>query len=130
MPNLLKSTASEIESRIFTIRGLQVMLDRDLAELYQVEVKALNQAVKRNIGRFPPDFYFQLTKNEFDGLALKSQIVTSKGRDGIRKMPYAFTEQGVSTGYGMIVKMKQINICIITVLSIILYVVSHQNPTR
>jgi len=94
--SVILSPAERIESRIFSIRGLQVMLDRNLAELYQVSVKVLNQAVKRNIGRFPPDFYFQLTKAEFEDLVLKSQIVTSNGRGGIRYMPYAFTEQGVS----------------------------------
>jgi len=67
----------KIETRIFTIRGLQVMLDRDLAELYQVPVKAFNQAVKRNINRFPSDFHFQITKSEFKTLVLRSQIVTS-----------------------------------------------------
>jgi len=84
---------SKIESRIFTIRGLQVMLDRDLAELYQVPVKVLNQAVKRNIDRFPPDFNFQLTEDEFKNLNLRSQIVTSSSHGGIRYMPYAFTVQ-------------------------------------
>jgi len=87
---------NKIEQRIFTIRGLQVMLDRDLAELYQVPVKALNQAVKRNLDRFPSDFLFQLNEDEFKGLVLRSQIVTSNSRGGIRYMPYAFTEQGVS----------------------------------
>ena len=85
-----------IEKLILTIRGIQVMLDRDLAVLYEVPVSVLNQAVKRNINRFPKDFYFQLTNKEFDELVLKSQIVTSKGRGGIRKMPFVFTEQGVS----------------------------------
>jgi hypothetical protein len=89
-------TANKIESRIFTIRGLQVMLDRDLAELYQVPVKVLNQAVKRNINRFPSDFHFQITESEFKTLILRSQIVTSSEHGGIRYMPYAFTEQGVS----------------------------------
>jgi len=84
-----------IRSRIFTIRGQQVMLDRDLAELYQVETKALNQAVKRNADRFPEDFMFQLSKSEFENW--KSQIVTSNGdRMGLRRPPYAFTEAGVS----------------------------------
>jgi hypothetical protein len=82
-----------IENKIFTIRGQQVMLDRDLAELYQVETKALNQAVKRNIERFPKDFMFQLTKEEFTDW--KSQIVTSNSdKMGLRKLPYAFTEIG------------------------------------
>jgi hypothetical protein len=96
MPNLRKSTVNEIESRIFTIRGLQVMLDRDLAELYGVEVRRLNEQVKRNIDRFPQDFYFQLTKDEFNDLILKSQIATSSVHGGIRKMPYVFTEHGVT----------------------------------
>jgi hypothetical protein len=78
------------------IRGLQVMLDRDLAELYQVPVKVMNQAVKRNIDRFPSDFYFQITKDEFESPNLRSQIVTSSFHGGLRYMPYVFTEQGVS----------------------------------
>ena len=82
-----------LQSRIYEIRGQRVMLDRDLAELYQVTTSALNQAVKRNSKRFPPDFMFQLTNQEFANL--KSQIVTSSW-GGVRKMPYAFTEQGLS----------------------------------
>ena len=84
-----------IESRIFTIRGLQVMLDRDLAELYGVETRAINQAVKRNIERFPSSFMFQLDDLEFDNW--KSQIVISnEDKMGLRRPPYAFTEQGVA----------------------------------
>ncbi|MCL2065593.1 MAG: ORF6N domain-containing protein [Candidatus Cloacimonetes bacterium] len=83
--------ASEIEARIFTIRGMQVMLDRDLAVLYEVPVKVLNQTVKRNADRFPPDFHFQLTKDEFNFVNLKSQIVTSSSHGGVRKLPYAYT---------------------------------------
>lgn len=85
-----------IEKKILLIRGEKVMLDSDLAGLYEVSVKVLNQAVKRNIGRFPEDFMFQLTKeeNEF----LRSQFVTlKKGRGEHRKyLPYVFTEQGVA----------------------------------
>ena len=88
-----------IQSRIYEIRGQRVMLDRDLAELYQVTTSALNQAVKRNSKRFPPDFMFQLTNQEFANL--KSQIVTSSW-GGIRKMPYAFTEQGVAMLSGLL----------------------------
>ena len=80
-----------IESKIFTIRGQQVMLDRDLAELYQVETRVLNQAVARNLDIFPERFAFQLTKEEFQNL--KSQIVTSSW-GGVRKSPYVFTEHG------------------------------------
>ncbi len=84
-----------IESRIFALRETRVMLSPHLAELYGVETRALVQAVKRNAGRFPEDFMFQLTAAEFAGL--KSQIVTSKGRGGARRaLPYAFTEQGVA----------------------------------
>jgi len=74
MSGLLPSTAIEIENRIFSIRGLQVMLDRDLAELYGVETRAINQAVKRNIERFPASFMFQLTESEFANLRSQSVI--------------------------------------------------------
>lgn len=89
-------TAKTIESKILTIRNQQVMIDRDLAELYGTETKVLNQAVKRNIERFPEDFMFQLSDEEF--LVLRSQIVTSKTetRGGRQYLPYAFTEQGVA----------------------------------
>lgn len=84
-----------IQSKIYEIRGQRVMLDRDLAELYQVTTSALNQAVKRNIERFPPDFMFQLTDAETENW--KSQIViTNSITMGLRRNPYAFIEQGVS----------------------------------
>ena len=83
----------DIQSMIKTIRGQQVMLDRDLATLYGVENRVLNQAVKRNVERFPEDFMFQLNKAEEDDL--KSQNVTSSW-GGRRKLPYAFTEQGIA----------------------------------
>jgi hypothetical protein len=83
----------KITGKIYLIRGRNVMLDRDLAELYGVETKVLKQAVKRNIERFPNDFMFELTKAEFDDL--RSQIVTSSW-GGPRYLPMAFTEQGVS----------------------------------
>ena len=84
-----------IQNKIYEIRGQRVMLDRDLAELYQVTTSALNQAVKRNIERFPDDFMFQLTDEETE--QWKSQIVITKSITmGLRRNPYAFTEQGVS----------------------------------
>ena len=90
-----KITAKEIESKIVTIRNQQVMIDRDLAELHETETKVLNQAVKRNIERFPEDFMFQLTDEEFENW--RSQFVTSKAdKMGLRRPPYAFTEQGVA----------------------------------
>lgn len=86
---------SHIQSLIYVIRGKQVMLDSDLAILYQVETKTFNQAVKRNIERFPENFRFQLKKEEYD--SLRSQFVTSKeGRGGRRYLPYVFTEQGIA----------------------------------
>ena len=89
--------AGRIESAILLIRGHKVMLDSDLAALYGVETRVLVQAVKRNIDRFPSDFMFQLSKEEF--AALRSQSVISNvktGRGGRRSAPYAFTEQGVA----------------------------------
>ena len=99
-------SVEQIENLILTIRGKQVILDRDLARLYGVETRVLNQAVQRNIERFPEDFMFQLTKEEFENL--KSQIVISSEDEilksqnvisnwgGIRKWPYVFTENGVA----------------------------------
>lgn len=85
----------QVKSRIYSVRGVEVMLDRELAQLYGVETKVLNQAVKRNIQRFPERFMFQVSPEEWD--SLKSQIVTSnKGRGGDRYLPYVFTEQGVT----------------------------------
>lgn len=84
-----------IERRIYLIRGEKVMLDQDLAELYEVPTKVFNQAVKRNLSRFPEDFMFQLTKEEHD--SLRSQFVTSnESRGGRRYLPYVFTEQGIA----------------------------------
>jgi hypothetical protein len=104
--NKLIASVKQIESKMFLIRGQKVMLDADLAELYGVQTKVLNQAVKRNIERFPEDFMFQLNAEEVvslrrssDTSSLRSQIVTSNnsaGRGGRRSIPYAFTEQGVS----------------------------------
>lgn len=84
-----------IEQKIYLIRDQKVMLDHDLAVLYGVQTKKLNQAVKRNRKRFPVDFMFKLTREE--NISLRSQIVTSnEGRGGQRYLPYAFTEQGVA----------------------------------
>ncbi|APG66387.1 DNA-binding protein [Tenacibaculum todarodis] len=82
-----------INNKIYLIRNQKVLLDRDLAELYQVETRVLKQAVKRNLNRFPEDFMFELTKNEFENL--RSQIVTSSW-GGSRYTPMVFTEQGVA----------------------------------
>ena len=85
----------EVNSLIHTIRGKQVIIDSDLAKLYDVETKRLNEQVRRNIERFPDDFMFQLSQEEY--ISLRSQFATSnKGRGGRRFEPYVFTEQGVS----------------------------------
>ena len=84
----------KIQDLIHTIREKQVMLDSDLAKIYKVETKVFNQAVKRNITRFPEEFRFQLSTKEYE--SLRSQIVTSKERGGRRYLPYAFTEQGIA----------------------------------
>ena len=84
----------DIPQRILTIRGHRVMLDVDLAELYGVATKRLNEAVRRNAARFPEDFMFQLAAGEAE--SLRSQFATSNGRGGRRYLPYAFTEQGVA----------------------------------
>ena len=88
-----------IQSKIYEIRGQKVMLDFDLAALYQVETRVLNQAVKRNIKRFPSDFMFQLTSDEW--AILKSQFVISSW-GGTRKLPFAFTEQGLAMLSGVL----------------------------
>ena len=83
-----------IENKIFIIRGMKVMFDRDLAVLYEIETGALNRAVKRNIERFPDFFMFQLTEEEFD--SLRCQIgISNMGKGGRRYLPYVFTEHGV-----------------------------------
>lgn len=105
-----KFSQKQIENRIFTIRDLHVMIDGDLADMYQVETKVLNQAVKRNIERFPANFRFQLTLEEASQLRLKSQFSNSGSRSqtvtlsessgqrgkNIKYLPYAYTEQGVA----------------------------------
>ena len=110
-----------IQNRIYDIRGERVMLDRDLAALYETETKALNLAVKRNLKRFPRDFMFQLTKEEYESLrfqietsknsdTMRLQIETSKGgRGGTRYLPYAFTEQGVAMLSGILNSDKAIS---------------------
>ncbi len=100
-----------VVNKIYVIRGIKAMIDRDLATLYEVETKVFNQAVKRNIDRFPEDFMFQLTKEE--AANLRSQFVTSSW-GGARYLPFAFTEQGVAMLSGIINSPRavQMNIAI------------------
>lgn len=110
-----------IQNRIYEIRGERVMFDKDLASLYEIEVRILNQAVKRNIKRFPKDFMFQLTMEEFEELRFqiessentnssRSQIVTLKTGRGsnVKYLPYAFTEQGLAMLSGILNSDKAI----------------------
>ena len=92
--NKVEINENTIKNLIYVVRGQQVMLDSDLAMLYQVETKVFNQDVKRNIERFPDEFRFRLTRDEYN--VLRSQFVTSKGKGGRRYMPYVFTEQGIA----------------------------------
>ncbi len=96
-----------IEKKIFLIRGQKVMIDRDIAEMYGVETRRLNEQVRRNIKRFPEDFMFQLSKEEFGNL--KSQIATSSW-GGVRKTPLAFTENGVAMLSGVLTSDRAIEV--------------------
>ncbi len=132
-----------VQNRIYEFRGERVILDRDLAALYEVETKALNLAVKRNISRFPSDFMFQLTKEEFASIniqvnhleqqdaqrGLRLQIETSNNRGGTRYMPYAFTEQGIAMLSGIVNSSKAIamNIAIMRAFVEIRRIVQRQN---
>jgi ORF6N domain len=98
-----------LQTKIHEVRGEKIMLDFDLATLYEVETRVLNQAVKRNLDRFPLDFMFQLSKHEFENL--KSQIVISSSEitwGGIRKLPFAITEQGVAMLSGLLKSKKAV----------------------
>jgi hypothetical protein len=129
----------KIESKIYYLRGQKIMFDHDLAQLYEVETKVLNQSVKRNIERFPEDFMFQLNKVEYDILIsqnvisnLRSQNATTK-RGGSRTLPYAFTEQGVAM-LSSVLKSKRaidINIAIMrTFVNIRKFVSSYDGLAR
>src|SRR5258705_13615105 len=134
-----------IQNRIYEIRDERVMLDRDLAVLYEIDIRILNQAVKRNIQRFPKDFMFQLTKEEFEdlrfqieasenGSSLRSQIVIlKKGRGQHSKyLPYVFTEQGVAMLSGILNSEKAIamNIAIMRAFVEIRRILIEENDLR
>ena len=95
-----------IQKKIYEIRGIKVMLDFDLAELYETETKYLKRAVRQNIKRFPADFMFELTPTEWENL--RSTFSTSNSRGGTRYMPFAFTEQGVAMLSGILNSEKQL----------------------
>lgn len=121
-----------IQTKIYEIRGQKVMLDIDLAELYEVETKALNQAVKRNSKRFPLDFMFRLTESEWE--SMRSQIVTaSQMKRNVSATPYAFTEQGLAMLSGVLNSEKAINVNIAIMRAFVFirqYALSHKDLTE
>jgi len=132
-----------IQNRIYEIRGQRVMLDSDLAALYETETKAVNLAVKRNIKRFPEDFMFRLTREEWDALrcriasaennqGLRFQFETSNSRGGTRYLPYVFTEQGVAMLSGLLNSDRAIrmNIAIMRAFVEVRKVLLRQNDIR
>jgi hypothetical protein len=123
MENMKELIISDIKNKIFTIRGIQVMLDKDLARLYDVDIRRLNEQVKRNIERFPKNFMFQLTDKEFNILkseiattnfSLRSQNATLKNNRGKHRkyLPYVFTEQGISMLSGILRSKTAIQVSI------------------
>jgi hypothetical protein len=120
-----------IQNKIYEIRSQKVMLDFDLAEMYEVQTKNLNLAVKRNLKRFPKDFMFQLSKPEWESLRL--QIETSKGRGGTRYLPYAFTQQGLAMLSGILNSDKAIDVNIAIMRAFVFirqYALSHRDLTE
>ena len=101
---------TNVKNLIYDIRGQKVMLDFELAELYEVETRYLNQAVKRNIERFPSDFMFRLTSEDWEDFKVTSQIVISPLGGGRQYIPYAFTEQGVAMLSGVLRSQKAIEV--------------------
>lgn len=120
-----------IQQKIYEIRGQQVMLDFDLAELYETETRALKQAVRRNLNRFPTDFMFELTKKEFDSLRSQFVILNDSGRGKHSKyLPFAFTEQGVAMLASVLSSPKAIEINIGIVRAFVFmrrYALSHRD---
>jgi phage regulator Rha-like protein len=145
MINCRMQIIQSIQNRIYEIRAERVMLDRDLASLYEVETKVLNQAVKRNIKRFPKDFMFRLTKKEYEDLVQqvqpskelqrsRSQFVTlnvARGQN-LKYLPYAFTEQGVAMLSGVVNSDKGIsmNIAIMRAFVAVRRVLASQEEIR
>lgn len=132
MPNVENMEIQTIQRKIYEIRGQKVMLDFDLAVLYETETKVLKQAVRRNMQRFPSDFLFELTKNEYQ--VLRSQIVTlepGKGRYS-KYLPFAFTEQGVAMLASILNSPKAIEVNISIVRAFVFirqYAMSHKDLT-
>jgi hypothetical protein len=124
--------AEIIERKILLVRGREIMLDSDLAKMYQVSTKVLNQAVRRNVDRFPEDFMFQLTAEEDE--SLRSQFVTSKvGRGGRRRPPYAFTEHGVAMLSSVLRSKRAVQLNILIIRAFVRlreYLATHKDLAR
>ncbi|MGE5428910.1 MAG: ORF6N domain-containing protein [Methylococcaceae bacterium] len=121
----------KIQTKIYDIRGQKVMLDYDLAELYDTETKYLKRSVRVNIKRFPPDFMFELTKLEWE--TLRCNIVTSNNRGGTRYLPFAFTEQGVAMLSGIVNSEKAIAVNIAIMRAFVFmrqYALTHKDLTE
>ncbi len=106
MNNLIFEEKVKIENLIYEVRGKQDMFDSDLARLYKCKngTKAINQTVNRNIDRFPKDFYFRLTKEEYYNLKSQNETSRLNSHGGVRKLPYVFTEQGVAMFTSVLIK--------------------------
>jgi hypothetical protein len=112
------AVANKVDSKIFVLRGQRVILDRDLAELYGVQVRQLNQQAKRNAKRFPPAFRFQLSPHELK--LLRSQnVISSKGHGGARYLPYAFTEHGAIMAATVLNSERAIEMSVFVVLAFV-----------
>lgn len=123
----------KVQHKIHEIRSQKVMLDFDLAELYEVETRVLNQAVKRNIERFPEDFMFQLTKLEWETLISQTVISKTETRGGTQKLPYAFTEQGLAMLSGILKSKKAIDVNIAIMRAFVFlrqYALTHKDLTE
>ena len=115
-----------IQQKIHEIRGQKVILDFDLAVLYEVQTKALNQAVRRNAGRFPPDFMFQLTMIEWEALMRSQSVTASQNKRNVGLTPYAFTEHGVTMLASILKSEKAVQMNI----SIVRAFIENQNKKR
>lgn len=121
----------KIQTRIYDIRGQKVILDFDLAELYDTETKYLKRAVRVNIKRFPPDFMFELSKSEWE--TLRCNFSTSNNRGGTRYLPFAFTERGVAMLSGILNSEKAIDVNISIMRAFVFmrqYALSHKDLTE
>ena len=108
--NIVSVVNNNVENMIYEIRGVQVMLSSDVAKLYQVETRRINEVIKRNIKRFPDTFCFQLTENEFYNLRSQIAISSETNHGGVRYLPYVLTEQGIMMLSGLLKSNIAVNV--------------------